>query len=199
MTTAAPTVQAFKTYRSGEIESLSSFSYMLLLALGSLATLIGVQYGVFFMAALNTIALVANMLIMALLSRRLLTGFLLTLSVCFALTATFAPWALRTLVTTKWAEQVGFLWGVLAVTTFLPQVLTTRRTRSVAALSLGYLSLFTAGMVVWIIVAMILGSVSLVIWNTILGLMIAELLRLKLRHGRSSPPHADATLPSGIA
>src|SRR3546814_13842550 len=90
-----------------------------------------------------------------------------------------APWFIPALLTVRWAEQVAFIYGILAAATFLPQILLTRRTRHVSSLSLPYLILLSSGMVLWTINSIILRNYSLTFWNMILQLIALELLRLQ--------------------
>lgn len=187
MTMAAPMAQAVKTIRTRDVEGMSPSSYLMLLVLGVLSVLIGVQYRIATMTVLNTLATLANISIMYLLSRRLLFTFFGSLAALAAIFLIVVPWLLPTLITTKWAEPVAFVYGIVAASTFLPQVMLTRRTRKVGALSMPNLVLFTTGMAVWIAVSILLGNYSLIFWNGCLLLMMVELLRLKIvveRHAR---------------
>lgn len=180
MTTGAPMTQALKTFRTRNYTGLSVGSYFLLLGLGTFAVLVGIQYGIVSMTTLNAIGLSANMLIMLMLSRFVLAAFVLGLAAMAGIAWLVAPSLLTDLFTTRWAEQVAFIYGIIAAATFLPQVLLTRRTRVVSALSVVNLALFAGGMVIWIGVSIMLGNYSLTGWNIILLLMISELLRLKI-------------------
>lgn len=180
MTSGAPVAQAFKTFRSRDVAGLSVGTYLLLLFLVAFGILIGVQYSIVTMILLNSIGLIANMLILYLISKRALAGFVLTWVLFWLLGSLIAPLFISKLLTTAWAEQVAFIYGIIAATTFLPQVLLTHRTRNASALSLYTLILFCVGMVLWIIISVLVNNYSLIFWNVILFLMLLELLRLKL-------------------
>ena len=195
MTMAAPAAQAIKTIRTRNTAGLAVSSYVLLLCLGSFAVLIGVQYHVFFMILLNAIGTLFNVCILFLISRRALAGFVVALLGFIGISFLVAPWFLQGLITTRWAEPVGFVYGLVAAGTFLPQVLLTWKTRSVAALSLPNLVLFSLGMTVWIVVAIVLHNWSLIIWNGILFVMITELLRMKIMVERGHARLAAAEVP----
>jgi uncharacterized protein with PQ loop repeat len=192
MTTGAPITQALKTFRTRNYTGLSVESYLLLLCLGTFAVLVGVQYGILTMTTLNAIGLSANMLIMLMLSRTILAAYLLTLAALAGMSWLVVPSLFLDLFTTRWAEQVAFIYGVIAAATFLPQVLLTRRTRVVSALSVVNLALFAGGMVIWIGVSIMLGNYSLTGWNIILLFMISELLRLKITVERHQDVAANA-------
>ncbi len=198
MTMGGPAAQAIKTIRSRDVTGLAVSTYVLLMGLGCFAVLIGVQYRVFFMTTLNGLGMLFNISILYLISRRALAAFAGGLLLAVGIAAMVAPWFLAGLITTRWAEPVGFVYGLVAASTFIPQVVMTRRTRSVSALSLPNLALMTAGMTIWIAVAVLLRNWSLIFWNGILLLSIAELLRLKLvverGHARAAAT-ATATVP----
>lgn len=180
MTMAAPGAQAVKTIRSRETAGLSVGSYVLLLCLGFMGILLGVQYRIVAMTALNALNTSFNLIILYLISRRKLALLLTTLLATIGIAALTAPWFLEGLVTTRWSEPFAFVYGLVGASTFLPQVLLTRRTRIVAAISLSNLLLMTFGIMAWIVVAVLLHNWSLSFWNSLLLLMVIELLRLKI-------------------
>ncbi len=185
MTMSAPAMQALKTITTRNVEGLSVSSYVMLMVLGTFAVLIGLQYQIVAMTTLNALGWSFNIIILWLISRKALIGYFAALAAAAGLCWLFAPWFLEGLFTTRWAEPVAFVYGLVASAAFLPQVLMTRRTRQVSALSLPNLLLFTGGMVVWLVVCVLLGNWSLTIWNGMLFLMILELLRLKITVERS--------------
>ena len=201
MTMSAPVMQAIKTIRTRETEGLAVQSYILLLCLGCFAVLIGFQYQVLPMILLNGIGTAFNVAILFMISRRALAGFVLALAAFVGGGLLIAPAFMHTLATTKWAEQVGFVYGLVAAGTFAPQVLLTWKTRQVSALSLPNLALFSVGMTVWIVVAIVLHNWSLILWNGILFLMITELLRMKIvvergarKTGIAAPPEVETAV-----
>ncbi|MGE4322688.1 MAG: hypothetical protein AB7E60_06610 [Sphingobium sp.] len=180
MTMSAPAMQALKTITSRNVEGLSVGSYIMLMVLGSFAVLIGLQYQIVAMTTLNALGWSFNIIILWLISRKALIGYFAGLAAVAGLCWLVAPWFLEGLFTTRWAEPVAFVYGLVASAAFLPQVLMTRKTRQVSALSLPNLLLFNGGMVVWLVVCVMLGNWSLTLWNGILFLMLLELLRLKI-------------------
>lgn len=191
MTSGAPLAQAFKTFRTRDVEGLSVGSYLLLLCLGSTTVLIGIQYGIMAMIILNSVGLATNLAIMSLLSRRALLMFGGVLTSLVVAGLMFAPGFIPALLTPRWAEQVAFTYGLLAAATFLPQIMLTRRTRLASSLSLPYLALLSGGMVLWTINSIILGNYSLTFWNAILLLMSLELVRLKIACSRDKRASAQ--------
>lgn len=180
MTMSAPITQAWKTWRRRDYEGLSAGSYLLLLCLGTLAVLIGIQYGIVTMIVLNSIGLSANLLMMWMISRKTLGAYLISLGTVLLVLDLAAPWFVAALLTPRWVQQVAFVYGIFAAATFMPQVLLTRKSRVVSALSIINLILFASGMAIWIVVSVLLGNYSLIFWNAILLLMLFELLRLKI-------------------
>ncbi len=81
------------------------------------------------------------------------------------------------------AEAIGLLAGLLSTIAVLPQVAKSFRTRSTGDLSLGYLSLLVASMMLWTAYGILLSSVPLIFWNALNMLLMLGLLALKLRHG----------------
>ncbi len=118
MTSSAPLAQAFRTFRTRDVAGLSVSSYLLLLCMGSFTVLIGIQYMIFAMIILNAIGLVANLAIMFLLSRRVFSAFLLATISLVVASLLVTPWFIPTLLTSHWAEQVAFIYGLLAAATF---------------------------------------------------------------------------------
>src|SRR3546814_16889804 len=117
--------------------------------MSSFTILVGVQYKIIAYLLLNSLGLIAYLCIMSLLSRRVLFSFLAAIAVFVGISFMVAPWFIPALLTVRWAEQVAFIYGILAAATFLPQILLTRWTRHVSSLSPPYLSLLSSGMVLW--------------------------------------------------
>ena len=197
MTMTAPVMQAIKTIRLRETEGLAVSSYILLVCLGCFAVLIGVQYDKLAIIAPNAIGTAFNVAILFMISRRALAGFVLALGAFIGGGLVVAPAFMHTLVTTKWAEPVAFVYGLVSAGTFLPQVLLTWRTRQVSALSLPNLALFSVGMTVWVVVATLLHNWSLIMWNSILFVMITALLVMKIAFERAAA-QAGAAPPAEV-
>lgn len=79
------------------------------------------------------------------------------------------------------AELLGYIAGALTTVSFIPQVIKTWRTRSTADISLGMFALFCAGLVLWTLYGIALGSWPIVIWNGITLLLAGTILIFKLR------------------
>lgn len=80
-------------------------------------------------------------------------------------------------------QAIGFLAGFLATAAFVPQVIHAWRTRSTRDLSLLTIVAFTAGISLWVVYGVLIGSLPIIIWNVVtLGLNLG-ILAAKLRHG----------------
>jgi len=83
-------------------------------------------------------------------------------------------------------EALGYAAGILTTLSFVPQVLKTWRTRSSGDLSATMLSAFTAGVVLWLIYGLALGSLPVILANAVTLALTGLLLFLRFRHGRRS-------------
>lgn len=80
-------------------------------------------------------------------------------------------------------DLVGTLAATLTTVAFIPQALKTWRTRHARDLSLGMFSLFTAGVLCWLIYGLLLGAWPIIIANTITAGLAGSILYFKLRYG----------------
>lgn len=85
-------------------------------------------------------------------------------------------------------EFVGMAAGTLTTLCWAPQALRILRTRDVQAISLITQILFIIGCCFWLTYGVLLGSLSIMLFNTITIALNLFILALKLRYG-----HADAT------
>lgn len=80
-------------------------------------------------------------------------------------------------------DWVGMAAGALTTIAFVPQAIKTWRTRHARDLSLGMFSLFSLGVVFWLIYGILLGSWPIMIANTITLLLAGSILFFKIRYG----------------
>lgn len=81
-------------------------------------------------------------------------------------------------------ELLGFVAGTLTTLAFLPQVVQVWRTRRVDDINLTTFSAFVAGVALWLVYGILLGSPSVVASNLVtFGLALAIIVG-KLRFGR---------------
>ncbi len=82
------------------------------------------------------------------------------------------------------AELIGALAGVLTTIAFVPQVLKIWRSGTAEDISLLTFSLYSAGLLLWLLYGIALGSLPLMAANGITFLLTLSVLLLKLRHMR---------------
>ena len=80
-------------------------------------------------------------------------------------------------------ELIGYLAAALTTLSFIPQVVQVWRTKHTKDISLGMYSVFTAGIVVWLIYGLLLGSVPIIIANCITIVLAGSVLIMKLKYG----------------
>lgn len=80
-------------------------------------------------------------------------------------------------------EIVGLAAGILTTISFLPQVILIYKTRHTRDISLGMFSLFTAGIILWLIYGILNKSVSVIAANAVTFFLSLYILIMKLKHG----------------
>ncbi|MBG0791378.1 MAG: SemiSWEET transporter [Desulfovibrionaceae bacterium] len=81
-------------------------------------------------------------------------------------------------------ELVGMAAGCCTTLAFLPQVLHTWRTRSVADLSLRMYCLLAFGVSLWLVYGFSVGSLSIVLANSVTLVLASSILAMKIVYGR---------------
>ncbi len=82
----------------------------------------------------------------------------------------------------QWIDWIGTLAACLTTASFLPQAWHTFRTRDVSGISLGMYSLFTVGVVLWLVYGMLLGAWPIILANAITATLAFIILWMKLRY-----------------
>ncbi len=77
-------------------------------------------------------------------------------------------------------ELVGAAAGTLTTIAFLPQVIKTWRTRSTADISTGMFALFCAGVALWLVYGVLIGSAPVVVANAVTLALAGSILAMKL-------------------
>jgi MtN3 and saliva related transmembrane protein len=93
-----------------------------------------------------------------------------------------------------WAATIGAMATVLAAVSLIPQVMRTWRTRSAADLSVSWLVIAFASMILWIAYGILVSAWAITVANAITLLLVLILLAMKYRFARSvvrSVPDAD--------
>lgn len=80
-------------------------------------------------------------------------------------------------------EWVGYLAAALTTLAFVPQAVQTIRTRDTRGISLGMYVVFTIGIAFWLVYGIALGSMPMILSNTVTFLLSATILGLKIKHG----------------
>ena len=77
--------------------------------------------------------------------------------------------------------MVGFLAGFLTTISFLPQVVKIWKSRAASDLSLGMFSVFSVGVVFWLVYGFLIQEPPLIFWNTVTLVLVLAILTMKLK------------------
>lgn len=77
-------------------------------------------------------------------------------------------------------DLLGLLAGTLTTCSFLPQVLKTWRSRSAADISLVMFSLFSLGVLIWLIYGLMINAAPIIIANAITLVLALAILIMKI-------------------
>ena len=80
-------------------------------------------------------------------------------------------------------QLIGYIAATLTTISFLPQTMRTIRTKDTSGLSLVMYSLFTIGILFWLIYGVQLGELPIIIANSVTLLLSSVILGMKLKHG----------------
>jgi MtN3 and saliva related transmembrane protein len=80
-------------------------------------------------------------------------------------------------------EWTGYVAAVLTTLAFVPQALTTIRSRDTRSISLGMYVVFTIGLGFWMAYGIVLHSWPMILSNAVTLGLSSTILALKLRHG----------------
>lgn len=80
------------------------------------------------------------------------------------------------------ADLLGLVAGTLTTIAFVPQVVKTWRTRSTRDISLGMFATFGAGVALWLLYGIAIGSWPVMLANAVTFVLALLILFLKLRH-----------------
>jgi MtN3 and saliva related transmembrane protein len=80
------------------------------------------------------------------------------------------------------SDFIGYGAAILTTIAFIPQTLKSWRTRDLSGVSLSMYSLFTLGVLLWLIYGILLDSWPIIAANTITLALAGTVLFLKLRH-----------------
>jgi MtN3 and saliva related transmembrane protein len=77
--------------------------------------------------------------------------------------------------------MLGFLAGFLTTISFLPQVVKTWKSRSASDLSLGMFSVFSVGVICWLVYGLLLEEMPMIFWNSVTLVLVMIILIMKLK------------------
>ncbi len=83
----------------------------------------------------------------------------------------------------SFTTTIGFVAAVLTTISFVPQVLKIWRTRSAKDVSLGMYSLFTLGIVIWLVYGVLIESWPVILANVVTLILAGAVLLMKLKFG----------------
>ena len=79
-------------------------------------------------------------------------------------------------------DSIGLVAGLLTTTAFIPQVLKIYRSKSGKDISARMFSLFSAGIVLWLVYGILLRSLPLILSNAVTLVLSLTIIALKLRY-----------------
>ena len=91
-----------------------------------------------------------------------------------------------------WIDSIGLVAGLLTTTAFIPQVLKIYRTKSGKDISARMFSLFSAGIVLWLVYGILLHSVPLILSNVVTLVLSLTIIALKFRYREPPDDNPEA-------
>lgn len=79
-------------------------------------------------------------------------------------------------------DLIGYIAAALTTSSFLPQAIMIIKTRDTSSLSLGMYSLFTLGVLCWLMYGIVLTNFAIIISNAITLLLASCILSFKVYH-----------------
>jgi MtN3 and saliva related transmembrane protein len=80
-------------------------------------------------------------------------------------------------------EWLGYIAATLTSASFIPQALMTIRSRDTRGISRGMYVIFTIGVAFWLAYGIAIGSLPMILANTVTLALAGTVLGLKLRYG----------------
>jgi MtN3 and saliva related transmembrane protein len=81
------------------------------------------------------------------------------------------------------AEAVGLIAGFLIAAGFVPQIIRVWKLRDAQEISLAFNLLNLSGTVLWLGYGLLLGLLSVIVWNGVNAVLASTLLAVKLKYG----------------
>ena len=82
-----------------------------------------------------------------------------------------------------WTTLVGLVGGTLTTISFLPQLVKIWKTHETKDLSLAMFSTFTVGVTFWLIYGILIGSLPVILTNSITIVLASMILGFKIKYG----------------
>ena len=79
-------------------------------------------------------------------------------------------------------DAAGYLGGAFIMVSFVPQIIKSYKTKSVADLSLGMILATLIGTLFWIIYGFLIKGLPVVVMNSIFGIIVLYQLYLKIKY-----------------
>lgn len=76
---------------------------------------------------------------------------------------------------------LGYFAGFLTTVSFLPQVVKTWKSRSASDLSLGMFSVFSVGVMCWLVYGLLLQETPMIFWNAVTLVLALAIMVMKLK------------------
>lgn len=93
-------------------------------------------------------------------------------------------------------DSIGLIAGLLTTTAFIPQILKIYRTKSGKDVSSRMFFIFSAGVALWLVYGILIGSVPIIVANVVTLILSVIILALKFRYSRPNPhDRRDPGLP----
>ena len=77
--------------------------------------------------------------------------------------------------------MMGYFAGFLTTISFLPQVVKTWKSRSASDLSLGMFSVFSVGVMFWLVYGFLIQEPPIILWNSVTLALVLAILVMKLK------------------
>jgi len=87
------------------------------------------------------------------------------------------------------ADLIGYLGGIFIMISFIPQVIKSYKTKSVADLSINMIIATLIGTIFWVIYGFIIISMPVIIMNMIFGVIVICQLCLKIKYEKRIIKH----------
>lgn len=83
-----------------------------------------------------------------------------------------------------WTDVLGLTAGILTTLAFVPQVLKIYRTKSGKDISRGMISIFSAGVLLWLVYGIVIDSLPLILANSVTLALTLAIIVLKVHYRR---------------